>query len=161
MKSRLFTPLLLIAVGLGDRSTSARVPDAGKPSARYVEATVSWKGKELLIGSTSDDGKPDADEVWGYLDGLRFQATDAFHALLESPDATKFEITNPKEAQARNIEIEIRYGGRVGVWKLEISRVATKADDPRCWTIDAKMAERFADLRWITRAWARRLKTPR
>ena len=130
-------------------------------TARYVEATVNWKGKQLLVGSTSDNGKPDADAVWDYLDGMRFRATDAFRELLESPDAKQVEITNPKDAQARNIEIEIRYGGRVGVWKLMVNKVETEVDDPRCWTIDAKITERFADLRWITRAWARRLKKPR
>ena len=77
---------------------------------------------------------------------MRFEATDAFRELLEAPDAKLFEITNPKDERARNVEINISYGGRVGVWKLTVRRVETRADDPRCWTIDAEMSKRFADL---------------
>ena len=54
-------------------------PGTPAPAARLVRASIAVDGQVVLLASTSDDGHPDADQVWSYLlERLEFQPTDAF-----------------------------------------------------------------------------------
>jgi hypothetical protein len=123
--------------------------------ARLVRAEVLLGETSLLLGSTSDDGKPDVDTVWQYLRDLRLQPTEAFTALRDERAEAAAEAAGRPQADRWTlrrgekdpwIHLRIAYGGRAEVHALTLLR-----DEDGAWRVDPTDLERYADLRWIRR----------
>jgi len=128
-------------------------PDAA--DARLVRAEVLLGETTLLLGSTSDDGRPDVDAVWQYLRDLRLQPTEAFTALRDERDEAAAEAEGHPQADRWTlrrgeedpwIHLRVAYGGRAEVHTLTLLRAEDGA-----WRVDPTDLERYADMRWIRR----------
>ena len=132
--------------------------------ARLVTASIAVDGRVVLRASTSDDGHPDADEVWGYLLGqLEFKPTEAFSALGVDPASERVTLGWRKspETEARgeppSIELTVSHGGRDAPFELGLVRNAGEAN----WRVaNESVRDRFPH-RWITRVEAAQLTAPR
>lgn len=150
----LSAPLLLLA-------SASLLPGAAAPEdARLVTAEVLLGETVLLRGSTSDDGKPDVDQVWSYLRGLRLKPTEAFDALRTERAGQASEPAEPTADERYTlrrgekdpwIHLRIAYGGRAEVFALTLLR------DDGGWRVDTADLDRYADMRWIRRSEAARL----
>ena len=163
--------LILLAVSLVTSLgllASAKSPAA----ARLVRASVVVDGEVVLRTSTSDDGSPDADEVWGYLRGLEFEATPEFASLAAARKAEgddgSFELLGtavPERGKSADggpyrrpeIGLSISYGGEVELRKVRFVPAATAGK----WRLDKGVVERWFGLRMIAREWAVHLDKPR
>ena len=130
-------------------------------AARLVRATVSIDGKTILEGSTSDDGRVDADGVWEYLRSIRFKATEDFGTLELGPDSkTTVLSSKAPKGRAGTIIVEIAYGGRASTRELKLVRVPADRQG-REWSIDPGEVDRMFNRRYIRRSDAARLDTPK
>ena len=132
--------------------------------ARLVTASIAVDGQVVLRASASDDGHPDADEVWGYLLGqLEFRPTEAFSALGVDPAAERVTIGWRKspETEARGeppaIELEVGHGGRDAPFELGLVRTA----GAETWRISSESVRDRFPYRRITRIEAAQLADPR
>lgn len=129
-------------------------------AARYVRADISLDGKTVLEGSTGDNGKPDADDVWDYLKTIRFRATEEFLALDVKDDAKEVVLTsNAPKGELGGIVISVRYGGKAMTRKLTLVRVP-RDENGREWRLDPAQVDKLFDYRFIRRSDAARLKNP-
>jgi hypothetical protein len=127
------------------------------PSARFVRASIHLDGREILRGSTSDDGSPDVDAVWGYLKGLEFQVTEELQKLALPTDGS--ELVLEKKGEPNAIVLAVAYGGEARTWRLSLSRVLASDGTP-CWKLRPTEIERLFPYRLISRAEAARLREP-
>jgi len=129
-------------------------------AARYVRTDVSLDGKTVLQGSTGDNGRPDADQVWDYLKTIRFKATKEFPGLAVKHDAKETVLTSsaPK-GKPGGVVIDIRYGGMAMTRQLTLIRVPRDKDE-REWRLDPDQVDQLFDRRFIRRSDAARLKNP-
>lgn len=154
-------------------ATSALFAARSGPATRLVLAEVSVGGEVVLRGSTSDDGEPDADEVWGYLKHLRFAPTDAFAGLGVAADAEALELlgevrpstaTSERPIHEPTITLDVHYGGVAALRRLSLVRAPSEAGGGQRgaeWRVAPDERERYFDLRRITRREARLLDDPR
>ena len=110
---------------------SARLlANPGSAATRLIAASISVDGEVVLRASTSDDGHPDADEVWGYLNtALVFEPTEAFASLKIAPDANEATLgwlrgkaTAHLGAPPKMI-VDVAYGGLDQPFVLKLERV--------------------------------------
>lgn len=132
--------------------------DASAPVARFVPASIAMDGKEILRGSTSDDGHPDVDEVWGYLRGITFSPTDDFAKLGLAADTAQLLLE--KKGEPKAIVLDLAYGGEVRTWRLELERCVDAHGKP-CWKLAPPEIERLFSYRLISRSEAARLRDPK
>lgn len=132
--------------------------DAHAPAARFVPATIAIDGKEILRGSASDDGKPDVDEVWGYLRGMAFTPTEEFAKLGLAADASQLLLE--KKGEPKAIVLDLAYGGEVRTWRLELAR-GVDGQGKACWKLAEPEIERLFSYRLISRSEAARLREPK
>lgn len=100
---------------------------------RIINAHIAvLENSIVLMSSTSDDGNPDSDAVWGYLQRVPFG--DAKKILIR-PDPG-----DPLSATLRgDIEVAIEYGGSIRVSSLTLVR--THPGDAQ-WTIASEQVQR-------------------
>lgn len=149
--------LALLAVG-------ALAATSWNSAARAVLATIRVDKVVVLQAYTSDDGHPDADQVWGYLERLEFAPTPEFAEFQRSADLDTLELHGAESnefgpdgtsrtVRERTVELRIAYGGTGLARQLVFTRVAG-ADR---WRLDPAEVARHFDERWITRREARLL----
>jgi hypothetical protein len=125
-------------------------------AARLVKMEIRVNGKVVLETSTGDNGHPDADEVWGYLNQTAFAPTEDFPANPAGKDAN--ELVLQGDPEQGNVELRVRYGGTATTRRLKLIRVP--AENGRIWKVAPEEIERLFDERTITRREAAQLKTP-
>lgn len=167
MKTRrsLVVPFSALAlVGGGALIANAADPGSGVPAARLVTASITVDRELVLRASTSDDGHPDADEVWNYLlERLEFQPTAAFSSLGIDPASETSTIgslesgENERRGEPPAIALEVDYGGHDTPFHLGLVRCAGQ----NAWRVDRKTVEDRFPHRRITRAQAAQLIEPR
>jgi hypothetical protein len=125
-------------------------------AARFVKMEIRVNGKLVLESSTGDDGHPDADEVWSYLNQRAFAPTKDFPADPAGKDAN--ELVLEGDPEQGNVELRVRYGGTANTRRLKLIRIS--AEDGRNWKVAPEEVARLFDERTITRRQAAQLKTP-
>ena len=154
-------PAVLLLAGLCAGLATAVAAAHDDTAARLVAAEVRLGDVVLLRGSTSDDGKPDVDQVWDYLRELRLQPTAAFDELRAGRAAEAEAGAEPvaegswklrRRDEDPWIHLRIAYGGRAEVFVLTLLR-----DEGGRWRVDPADVARYADMRWIRRSEAARL----
>ena len=143
----------------------------GPYSARIVTAEVSLDGQVVLRGSTSDDGRPDADAVWEYLRQLSLTPTAKLASVAperrEDHEGGAFSLLGRAEPERRgadggpwrhaDIQLDIAYGGAAELRTLRLIPTAKPGE----WRVDLAAIEGWFGLRTIRREWAARLEEPR
>ncbi|HUQ68837.1 MAG TPA: hypothetical protein VM165_04900 [Planctomycetaceae bacterium] len=127
-------------------------------ASRYVELLISVDGKLVLKSSLGDNGHPDADEVWRYLDDLRFAATEHFPAAARA-DGIKTWTLHSDSPEGR-VTVDVWYGGVATVRELKLIRV-TPDRYGREWRVAPDELIRTFEDRTITRSQAAGLKSPK
>ena len=145
MKTTL-TPLcpIIMSIGIGLMGLLDPSPITPEPAARLIYSEILVEGKQMFHSSTSDDGHPNVDVVWGYIPELQYEATPAFEeAYGQHEDGD--EVTFSSGSRERTIDLRIAYGGLAHHRELKLVLENDK------WRVPAKEAERQARRRWITR----------
>jgi hypothetical protein len=158
MKTYLSSLLVVVLAGSG-----AVHPPASPGLARMILATIRVDGELVLRASTSDDGHPDADAVWGYLlDRLEFEPTEAFAALGLEPTAESVTLgwlssrENAHAGDPPKLELEVAYGGSDEPFELGLVR----SKSGTTWRVAAETVEGRFSQRRISRSEAARLVAP-
>lgn len=127
---------------------------------RLILARILFDGKPILEATTSDNGYPDADEVWNYLKSVKFKPTDEFKKL-KIDAAAKEALLSKKEnnGDQHEITIEISYGGKAKPRNLKLIRVP-RDKRGREWTLDPLDVDSEFNLRTISRLLASKLSDP-
>ena len=131
-------------------------------AARLIRASVSFDGKVILTGSTSDDGHADADDVWEYQKEIKFTPTEAFGALNVDPTAKQTKLVGAGPGVALSdcrITVSIAYGGSSKFRELTLTRVAKDAHG-REWMLDPGEVDKWFAYRLISRREAANLRNP-
>ena len=165
------TLTLLFALAPLSRTEAPAASDAGAPSsavqpARLIRAEVRVGNKVVLRGTTSDDGSPDADEVWLAADQVKLLPTEHFKDLEVPAKAKKHLVVGTPippdgvtdhEPAHRDAVFSISAGGKIEGMSLEIERTTIGFGKP-AWRIPRHvLIDRF-NWRLITRHEARQLK---
>ena len=134
-------------------------------AARLIRAEVSYDGKLVLEGSTSDDGHMDADAAWDYLKTMKFRPTDAFKTLDFDPSVKETVLLGSSKgvkgvalADCR-ITVSIAYGGESKFRELTLTRVIKDAHG-REWMLDPGEIDKWFAYRLISRKLASELRKP-
>lgn len=137
--------------------------------ARLIQAEVSVDGTVILRASTSDNGRPDADEVWGYLEGeIQFVPTEGFADLGLDGSGSHLELhgkptgldpDSPGPKFHPTLGLSLDYGGQCDLRELRLVRVDPK-DGSAAWKVDPSVVERWFAMRRITRREAALLEDP-
>jgi hypothetical protein len=120
---------------------------------RAVKIEISLDGKTILKRGYGDDGHPDPDEVWGYLDELGMIATDDFPEFDPEKDGNEFVING-------DIQVKISYGGQVNLEQLALN-FREDVERERHWSLPDGWVEGQFRKRLISRRLAARLNNPR
>lgn len=157
---RVLAPVVLLLGGATAMLSASRTDVA--PFARFVPAVVRCDGVEVLRASTSDNGSPDADEVWYYLRNLTFQPTDEF-ARLGDPAADGVwripaQATDQEKPLPVRFTVDIAYGGRLELRELLLEPAGTGKVG---WRLAPGEAERWFKHRWIARDAVAALRDPK
>lgn len=130
-------------------------------ATRVVMVRISLNGELILQGYLSDDGSPDADEVWEGLKTVNLEEGEAFAKLRIAPDLKEYRIVGTAgRAEAPPIRLEVDYGGVAQLRALTIRRMPP---DPagRVWRIAAEDVDGSFDGRMLSRREAARLANPK
>ena len=76
-------------------------------AARYVPIKVSVDGEVILEGNASDNGRPDADEVWDALKRVNLGETKAFKKLFGESVGDDLLILKKRSEKEQPLEITI------------------------------------------------------
>ena len=169
MNRTALTALLALApLMLGGAPATATDAETSARSARLIRAEVRVGNKVVLRGTTSDDGRRDADEVWLAADQVKLLPTEHFAELKVPAKATKHLVVGTPippdgvtdhEPNHRDAVFWISAGGKIEGMTLEIERTTVGLDEP-AWKIPRHvLIDRF-NWRLITRHEARQLKKP-
>jgi len=132
-------------------------------AARLIRASVSYDGKVVLEGGTSDNGKSDADEVWGMLGTITFKPTEAFGGLGVAPTAQQATLADDRKGVAMRdtkLNVQIAYGGEANFRKLTLTRVPKDRWGGE-WKLDQKEVDSIFGYRLISRREAAQLRKPK
>jgi len=161
----LVLPLAALAlVGGAALLANPAQPGSRARPARLVTASIKVDGELVLRASTSDDGHPDADEVWNYLlERLEFQPAEAFPSL--GIDAASETVTLGwlKSSETEHlgdppaISLEVAHGGHDAPFRLGLVR----SKGEQAWRVDRETVENRFPYRSITRTEAAQLTDPR
>jgi|GEM_PF-1113479 len=157
--------LIITASGAPWASTTSNADTSGATTQRLIRAEVRVGNKVVLRGTTSDDGSPDADEVWLAADQVKLHPTEHF-AALKVPEKTKKHLVvgtlippdgvTDHEPAHRDAVFWISAGGKIEGMTLEIERTTSGLGKP-AWRIPRHvLIDRF-NWRLITRYEARHL----
>ena len=169
MNRTALTALLALApLMLGGAPATATDAETSARSARLIRAEVRVGNKVVLRGTTSDDGRRDADEVWLAADQVKLLPTEHFAELKVPAKATKHLVVGTPippdgvtdhEPNHRDAVFWISAGGKIEGMTLEIERTTVGLGKP-AWKIPRHvLIDRF-NWRLITRHEARQLKKP-
>jgi hypothetical protein len=126
-------------------------------AARYVPIEVTVDGEVILKGNASDNGEPDADEVWEALKHVNLGETNAFMKLGIDPQAKEPTI----EGNARkSVRINVRYGGVAETNTLVLRRMPPDSVG-RVWRISSTDIDKLFLNRMVSRRDVVRLKDPK
>lgn len=157
---RVLAPVVLLLGGATAFVPTSRTDVA--PFARYVPAVVTCDGVEVLRASSSDNGSPDADEVWYYLRNLTFQPTDEFARLGDPAAGELWRIPAPATKQEKPLPVrftvDIAYGGKIELRELLL---VPAGDGKVGWRLAPGEAERWFKHRWIARDAVAALRDPK
>ena len=127
MMSRVLRGLVLMAVfGFWQTGTA--------DAARYVPIEVLLYGEVILSGNASDNGRPDADEVWDALKEVNLGETEAFAKLEVDAKAKEYAVQGEIKKGIFPIVIKVAYGGRAETRFLKLKRMAPDGAG-RVWRI--------------------------
>lgn len=168
MQRTALTALLALAPLTFGGAPAADPADTSAEPARLLRAEVRVGDKVVLRGTTSDDGRRDADEVWLAADQVKLLPTEHF-AALEVPEKAKKHLVvgtpippdgvTDHEPAHRDAVFSITAGGKIEGMTLEIERATVGFGEP-AWKIPRHvLIDRF-NWRLITRHEARLLKKP-
>jgi hypothetical protein len=151
----------LVALGFTGRGPLSGVVAPPAAAARLLPATISLDGKVVLRGSSSDDGHPDADEVWTGLRGMRFKPAEDWAATGLDADAEGLSEAvlgddPPKPGRGR-VLLDMSYGGTAELRRLRVVR----REDPqhgRHWVVDPMVIRYAFASRQISRREAAELR---
>ncbi len=147
-------------------ASDAEAPSAAAHPARLIRAEVRVGNKVVLRGTTSDDGSPDADEVWLAADQVKLLPTEHFQDLEVPAKANKHLVVGTPippdgvtdhEPAHRDAVFWISAGGKIEGMTLEIERTTTRLGKP-AWKIPRHVLTNRFDFRLIARYQARQLK---
>ena len=130
-----------------------RCPGSDPIATRLVRAEIRVDGALVLEASSSDDGRPDADQVWLTLPTFRWRETEAFAQLGVEPAAS--EATIEREGSPTAIVVDQHHGGEAASARLRLVR-----EPGGSWTLPAEEVDRLFATRRITRRQAALLKDP-
>ena len=127
-------------------------------AARYVPIKIYLDGEVILEGNASDDGRPDADEVWDALKEVNLGETEAFKQMFGENAGDDLLILKKRSEreQPLPIRIEVAYGGVAETTGLRLRRMPP---DPagRAWRIRAEEVSGLFNSRLIKRSDVARL----
>lgn len=139
-----------------------------RPYARLISIEVVQDGKVILVGSTSDNGRKDVDDVWRLV--TRSAREHTYSTTLHATEHFKPEMLtkiNGKQYVLRSQTkrnqpiLRVRYGGQASVRELKLTRVEdTKRVSgvrPRNWRLDADQIKSLFSTRLISRRDAARI----
>ena len=129
----------------------ALVDPAPAFARRVVTFEILVEGKLALRGTMGDDGGVRANQVWQYLNELRFEVPDPITVNPAERVPGDFEIRpktgNPLRATLKGpVRVFCRYGGDVTVKSLELIR--TNSED-NWWRIAPSEIERLGKIRRV------------
>lgn len=131
-------------------------------AARFVPIEVYLDGELILQGNASDDGSPDADQVWDALKQVNLGETDAFKEMFGENVDDAFNILRKRSdrEQPLIISIHVAYGGMA---KTKTLRILRKPADGagRVWRIHHEEVSRLFNARMIRRSDVVRLSNPK
>ena len=113
----------------------------------------------ILRATTSDNGSPDVDAVWGRLKTLTFKPTAEFAKLAIADDA-KGATLGAQQPGPMRVRLRIGYGGEVKCRVLKLVRVPVEPTGGQ-WRVLAGEVDRLFNARLISRWEAARLENPR
>ncbi|MCA9124443.1 MAG: hypothetical protein H6822_33865 [Planctomycetaceae bacterium] len=127
-------------------------------AARYVPIKVYLDGQVILEGNASDDGSPDADEVWDALKQVNLGETEAFKKLFGKDVDDEFTILKRRKEreQPLKITIDVAYGGVAETTGLRIRRMHPDGAG-RVWRIQSEEVSDLFNERLIRRSDVARL----
>lgn len=166
MQRTALTALLTLAPFMLGGAPATDAADTSAHPARLIRAEVRVGNKVVLRGTTSDDGSPDADEVWLAADQVKLLPTEHFAALKVPPKATKHLVVGTPipsdgvtdhESNHRDAVFSISAGGKIEGMTLEIERTTVGFGKP-AWKIPRHVVIDRFNWRLITRYEARQLK---
>ncbi len=129
-------------------------------AARYVPIKIYLDGEVILEGNASDNGKPDADEVWDALKRVNLGETNAFKKYLGEEHSEERAIDSKTTQEIPGIRIFVAYGGVAETAKLTIQRKPPDSAG-RVWRISKVDVERLASSRMVRRTDVTRLANPK
>jgi hypothetical protein len=136
----------LIAIGLVSSLTCETLF-----AARFVPVKVRLQGEVILEGSTTDDGRQDADAVWDLLKSLNLEETDAFRKLGVKPDAKVHTLDcSSEKIGLQPIQVDVAFGGVANSRALTIHRLGTESSG-KLWRIASEDVDDLFDVRLIKR----------
>lgn len=106
-------------------------------AARYVPFRVQLDTKDVLEAGTGDNGSPNEDAVWRYLNRLEFEPVKDFRVEPDPDDVLRATLKG-------KIRITANYGGTVEVEELHLVR---KSKDSTKWKMVSEDVELTFDLR--------------
>ncbi len=141
---------------------------AGPTAARrLISAELRIDGELVLSAFTSDDGYPDADEVWSYLARLEFERTpEAEETGLSIEGGTLTLRGKPDERPGlttpfkKVVTLKVGYGGVATLREVKLKRIDSEKDGG-LWRVDKELGTRMFSYRTITRSQAAALKKPK
>jgi len=131
-------------------------------AARFVPIKISIDGEVLLEGNASDDGRPDADQVWEALKQVNLEETEAFKKQFGKVASDEFKLLRKQgeRGQPRNVTIDVAYGGLAETASLTIRRMPPDGAG-RVWRIRAEDVDTLFNNRLIRRSDAATLSNPK
>jgi hypothetical protein len=131
-------------------------------AARFVPIKIYVDGELILEGNASDDGTPDADEVWDALKRVNLGETREFKRLAGDNIGDQLEIFRKQKGddKAMPIRIEVAYGGTAEITALRIQRKSPDGAG-RVWRIESQQVSDLFDTRYLSRSDAAGLSNPK
>lgn len=131
-------------------------------AARFVPITISINGEVILEGNASDDGRPDADQVWDALKQVNLGETEAFKKLFGNVASDDFKLPRKQgeRGQPLKFTIDVAYGGHAETANLTIRRMPPDGAG-RVWRIRAEEVDNLFNIRFIRRSDVANLSNPR
>ena len=149
-------------------------PDAPKnvetrpPAERLLRSEVRVGNKVVLRGTASDDGTPDADEVWSMAHTVKLYPTEDFADLKASADAEEFMVLGtpiPPDGRFDNpvhetdVVFKISSGGEFATMALQIEKVDVLFGKS-WWKVPREALQLRSTTRLVPRYLVAKLKKP-
>jgi hypothetical protein len=161
--------LIIAASGAPWASKANDADPSGPATQRLIRAEVRVGNKVVLRGHTSDDGSPDADEVWSIAHTVKLYPTKEFATLKVPDDRDEFMVLGTpippdpvvdNEVHEHDAVFKISAGGQYETMALKIERVAPIFGKP-WWRVPKDTIDARFNFRLVPRYLVQKLKKPR